>query len=146
MNLKCEDAEDFPLANLEDGSRRGFVFEPARHIRRRVQLNLAQRRSCVDVPGIEPRDLRIGQGDIDRHSSLHDVILGGVRRRELGLQRLSVAGLEQRSQCGVVLKHARHVRPRTQLHLAKCCAVNDSVRLCPCQHRVVRHTRHQNRH
>ena len=59
---------------------------------------------------------------------------------------MAVAGLEHGAQRRLVLEHARHVRRRAQLHLAKRGAVDDPVLLGPLQRRVVRHAGHLDRH
>ena len=54
MHLEREDAEHLSLANLNDRPSHRIVLELARHIRRGVELNLAQRRPRIDVAGLEP--------------------------------------------------------------------------------------------
>ena len=146
LHLERVDAEGLSRSNLQDRPGCRLIFELTRHIRRRLKLTFAQCRSGIDVARLEPRQLRLGQGDIDGHTSLQDVVLSGVLRRELGPQRLAIASLEHHTQCRIILKHTWHIRPRTQLHLTKRCTVNKALRLGPLQHRVVRYTCYHNCH
>ena len=129
--------------HLQGGSRGRRVIEGARHICRRVQLDV-QGGALLDPKRVEPGDHRRRLGHINRDAPLRHIELGRVIGGENHLQRLPIACVQNSSRNRRVLECPRHISNSIQLQLAKRRAVNDYSRFDPNYHRIVRCCLHIN--
>ena len=132
--------------HLQGGTLTWCIIEGARHIGRRVQLGVIQGSALHDAKRVEPGDHRSTLGHINRDAPFRHIVLCRVLGGEGHLERLTIARIQNGSGWRRVVERPRHARDGAQLHLAKRGAVNDSSRLGPSDHQIVRHTLYFNDH